>query len=121
MALTAVIFTPVPEDQYISIAEVMAYMNSAKPFSITYITYDFQKGTGGSIKEIQLAIKNYSKAAELSSPLQGTGADALNYRLRNPNHFANSTCNIRILGAGPSKIRTVHVQLIRRFNGAIVK
>lgn len=95
----------------------MAYMNSAKPFSITYITYNFQKGAGGSVKEIQLAVKNF----KAPGPEGEKTKEELTYKLRNPNHFANSTCNIRILGAGISQIKTVHVQLIRRFNGAIVK
>lgn len=97
---------------------MMAYINSTKPFSILYVKYDFQKGTGGGIKEIELATKNYQKPRE-DKP--APDAAEIKYSIRNPNHFSNSTINIRISGAGPSKIRTVHVQLIRRFNGAIVK
>jgi hypothetical protein len=92
-------------------------MNSGKPFSIVYVTFDKAKGAGGSVKEVQLAYKHYSNSTG-SKTATVVSADTIT---RNPNHFSNSTMNIKIPGQGTVDVRKVHVQLIRRFNGAIVK
>lgn len=107
----------VNEPDYISIKDMIAYMNSGKPFSIVYVTWDKAKGAGGSVKEVQLAYKNYAAARSESKSVNVVEAIAN----KNPNHFSNSTVNINIPGQGGVDIRKVHVQLIRRFNGAIVK
>ena len=94
-------------------------MNSGKPFSIVYVTWDKTKGAGGSVKEVQLAYKHYSNASGAKDAKTiSTTNDTIK---RNPNHFSNSTFNIKIPGQGAVDVRKVHVQLIRRFNGAIVK
>lgn len=93
-------------------------MNTGKPFSIVYITYDMAKGAGGVVKEIALATKHYQRT---SSTNHKPAAYVSSITSRNPNHFSNSTTNIRIPGAGNANIRKVHIQLIRIFNGAIVK
>lgn len=96
---------------------MIAYMNSGKPFSIVYVTFDKSKGSGGSVKEVQLAYKHYSN----STHTKATTVVSTDTVARNPNHFHNSTMNIKIPGRGSVDVRKVHVQLIRRFNGAIVK
>lgn len=103
------------EDTYISMKEMIAYMKTGKPFSLVYVSYDKTKGSGGDVKEVQLAFNHHSNAA------QAKDAKEISTNPRNPNHFANSTTNIKIPGAGKTDIRKVHYQLIRRFNGAIVK
>lgn len=100
---------------YINIKEMIAYMNSGKPFSIVYVTWDKSKGAGGSVKEVQLAYKHYSNSTGKAAQAKEEGSK------RNPNHFHNSTMNIKIPGQAGIDVRKVHVQLIRRFNGAIVK
>lgn len=97
---------------------MIAYMNSGKPFSIVYVTWDHAKGAGGSVKEVQLATKHYKKQSKIE---QSQHANNISTTKTNPNHFSNSTFNIRIPAQGAPEIRKVHVQLIRRFNGAIVK
>lgn len=92
-------------------------MNSGKPFSIVYVTWDQSKGAGGSVKEVQLAYKHYSNATTTKSNTDSIPGTVK----RNPNHFTNSTMNIKIPGQAGVDVRKVHVQLIRRFNGAIVK
>ncbi len=109
-------FYIVNEPEYISIKDMIAYMNSGKPFSIVYVTWDHSKGAGGSVKEVQLAYKHYSN----STAAKTGNADPSTIK-RNPNHFSNSTMNIKIPGQAGVDVRKVHVQLIRRFNGAIVK
>lgn len=98
---------------------MFSYMNTTKPFSIVYVTYDSRRGAGGVVKEIQLAFKHYSKADGAQDAKQVSASE--NQSKRNPKHFSNSTVNIRIPGQDGVDIRKVHVQLIRRFNGAIVK
>ncbi len=97
---------------------MMAYYNTGKQFSMVYVTYDHKKGAGGVVKDVALATKHYKK------PTQGkavTSTYVATDTSKNPNHFSNSTINIKIPAAGQALIRKVHVQLIRRFNGAIVK
>lgn len=96
---------------------MIAYMNSGKPFSIVYVTWDHAKGAGGSVKEVQLAYKHYSARSNESKSISTTQPTII----KNPNHFTNSTMNIKIPGQQGVDVRKVHVQLIRRFNGAIVK
>jgi len=96
---------------------MIAYMNSGKPFSIVYVTWDHVKGAGGSVKEVQLAYKHYSN----STAKKMVDVEKESDIKRNPNHFSNSTMNIKIPGQAGVDVRKVHVQLIRRFNGAIVK
>ena len=98
---------------------MMTYMNTGKPFSIVYVTWDHAKGAGGAVKEIQLATKHYNNNRSNATPV--SVANNISTTKTNPNHFSNSTFNIKIPGSGAADIRKVHVQLIRRFNGAIVK
>ena len=96
------------------------YGRSGQPFSITYITYDKKRGSGGAVKSVERAVlcthvKGDDNTARVSNPV------TLNYSIKNPNHFNNSTLNIRVVAGGQADIRKVHVQLIRKFNGATVK
>lgn len=86
-------------------------MDSSRPFSIEYVTYDKKKGAGGVWKSVLVAYKRLP-GNKYSEPKQ---------MKRNPNNFQNSTVTIRIPGDQDIQKRTVHYQLIRRFNGAIVK
>ena len=93
----------------------MAHINSGKSFSIVYVTADVKSGRAGAVKEVSQASKHYQP----DNSKQASTATAIKV-IRNPNHFSNSTINIRIPGT-PTQIRKLHVQLIRRFNEAIVK
>jgi len=111
----------VSSENFISISEIITWMNTGRPFSITYITWDHQRGRGGSVKAIEQAVKHYQADKEDYNAAIRADKPSLRYSLRNPNHFHNSTVNIRVTAAGNADIRKVHYQLIRRFNGAIVK
>jgi len=107
-------------EKFISVKEMINYMRSAAPFSITYVTYDKRRGTGGSVKVVERAVMlthnaKEDAAAKISSP------QALTFSIKNPQHFNNSTLNIRVTAMGNADVRKVHVQLIRKFNGATVK
>ena len=105
---------------FISIKEIMQHMNNQLPFSSTDITWNWQKATGGAVKHIEMATKCYVKDEPTNKRL-AKDKTSFTHAIKNPNHFFNSTVNIRVCAAGKADIRKVHVQLIRRFNGFIVK
>ena len=72
------------------------------PFSVTFVTCDVKRGTGGKKITIDSAILE--------------GGPKSNSKLRNPNHYRNYTRNIRAT-TGDKTIK-VHALLITRFNGA---
>ncbi len=100
---------------------MMQYMNSGKPFSIIYITYNWHTGRGGAVKMVHQAVKTFVTSNEEARTAAKKDVVSHTQSIKNPNHYHNSTINIRISTAGNADIRKVHVQLIRRFNGAIVK
>lgn len=99
---------------------MVQYWNTGKPFSITYITWDWQTGRGGAIKSYQQAVKHYGAESKGNESLVNNKG-ALVYATKNPGHFHNGTTNIRVTAAGNAEIRKIHIQLVRRFNGCIVK
>lgn len=106
--------------QYTSIKDMINYMNAGKPFSLVYITYDSKTGRGGAVKKVQQAVKTFVNDSTINAEIKKDNNSVI-YATKNPNHFANGTINIRVTAAGNADIRKVHVQLIRRFNGQIVK
>lgn len=71
------------------------------PFSITFVTCDLKKDEGGNkitLKEAILVGRARSKS-----------------EVKNPNHFANYTRNIRAVNS--DKIIKVHALLVTKFNG----
>lgn len=103
---------------FISISDMMAHYHSGTPFSMVYVTYDTVKGKGGAVKQIDKAVKCFLPSGE-EKKTKTTGKT--NVSLKNPNHYQNGTINIRIVQNGSNDIRKVHVSLIRRYNGNIVK
>ena len=72
------------------------------PFSITFVTADLKKGTGG--KKI-----TYDSAVFVGGPSKREG------KARNPNHYDNMTRNIRHRDS--DRITTIHPHLVIKFNG----
>lgn len=103
---------------------MVQYMNTGKPFSLVYVTYDVAKGKGGSVKRVAQAVKHWAIIANEAAENAAIAGDLKRLRqsIRNPRHFENGTTNIRVTAAGGTNdIRKVHIQLIRNFNGLIVK
>lgn len=71
------------------------------PFSITFVTCDLNKDEGGDKITIKKAI------------LVGSGSSKS--EVKNPNHFANYTRNIRSVNS--DRILKIHPPLVTRFNG----
>lgn len=89
-------------------------MDAGKHFSIGFRTCNTAKETGGEFIHIPEAVKhNYKtatdrlRATEHKEPLR-----------KNPNHYENSTRNIRVIATG--NIIKVHLRLITQFNNKAV-
>lgn len=87
-------------------------MDSGKPFSIGWRTCDKRKHTGGEYIFLENVVK-HSHQTKAQRKAQSTAGIAQEVR-KNPNHFENSTRNIRRLDNGD--IITIHIRLICRFN-----
>lgn len=89
-------------------------MDRGEIFSIGFRTCDKKLDTGGEWIEIDQAAKyNHLTAAERLSEVHKKTPF-----LKNPQHYKNSTRNIRVFANG--RIIKVHIRLIRVFNGKTV-
>ncbi|MFC4230571.1 hypothetical protein ACFOW1_01625 [Parasediminibacterium paludis] len=101
--------------QSISLKEVIAWMDSGKPFSIGFVTCDKQQNKGGEWIEIPEATKyEWMTTREKASIAKAAPSTALK---KNPNHYDNSTRNIKLPNL---QKRKVHLRLITTFNGKTV-
>ena len=109
------IFVPVQET--ITLKEALDWMDSGEEFSISFITCDVRKGTGGELIHVEKAVKaNWLSPADLKK--QAHLQPQSRILKKDPRHFENSTRNIRLVSN--SEIRKVHIRLIRKFNGKTV-
>ena len=94
----------------ISVADMLKVMQSRSsdgeliPFSITFVTCDRKKKTGGQKITLEKAIS------------EGSGKSKS--KLRNPDHYRNYTRNIRSVDG--DKIIKIHPLLVTRFNGQTI-
>ncbi|OLY92293.1 hypothetical protein SAMN05444008_11559 [Cnuella takakiae] len=102
---------------FITLKEVLSWMDSGSTFSIAFITANQRTKTGGELIEIAEGQKSgwqlpedRKKQEKLQAPSEGVR--------KAPNHYENSTRNIRIVAN--NDIRKVHIRLIRKFNGKTV-
>jgi hypothetical protein len=103
----------------IGIKEMMDYIKTSKPFAIRYTTWNEQTGRGGDEKFILNAQRLFGEDVKENEGIRNN-INNLVAATKNPNHFANSTFNIRVVAAGRGDIRKVHVQLVTEFNGKTV-
>jgi hypothetical protein len=92
-------------------------MDAGKHFSIAFITCDRKKQTGGEWIFIDRAVKHDFLTRAETDQLQKS-APATQMFHKNPNHYQNSTRNIRIIKN--SELRKIHIRLITEFNGMVV-
>jgi hypothetical protein len=93
------------------------------PFSISVVTYDRKKKTGGDIITFDCAIKFTN--LDRHSPFLGLNNPLREATPRNPNHFKNQTVNLAILAKDEKSGKTyftgniakIHTRLILEFNG----
>lgn len=88
-----------------------------KPFGpIAFITADHKRGTGGEWIEIPIATKHEFVTTREKEKI-AKAAPSSDMVHRNPNHYENSTRNLRLPNG---EIRKVHLRLITQFNNLIV-
>ena len=90
--------------------ELLEWMDSGRHFSLTYVTADRKKGTGGDLVSIPRATKTGHRAKDG----QKLTPAVIRQAAKNPNHSEHFTRNIVL----PNReVRKVHIDLITHFNG----
>jgi hypothetical protein len=86
-----------------------------QPFSISYVTCDLEKDTGGeliSFEHCTLSNLNFAGSSDY------TASEHDKLKRKNPRHWYNGTRNIKPLGS--DMVRKLHIWLIYEFNGMAV-
>lgn len=92
-------------------------MDSGEEFSISFITCNEAKATGGELITVEKARKHNWLSPE-DRKKQALQQPASKIIKKHPRHYENSTRNISLSNNGD--IRKVHIRLIRKFNGRTV-
>ena len=100
----------------ITLQQVLFQMDSGNPFSISFVTADNKKNEGGEWIDIAQAYKHEFVTRRQMNEAQKYQPKS-NVLSKNPNHYANSTRNIRLPNG---EIRKLHIRLITKFNNQIV-
>ena len=101
----------------ITLAKMVAFMDSGQTFSIAFRTCNIQKDKGGEYIFFDECIKhNHLTMSERKA--NKNNAEQKIEIIKNPNHYLNSTRNIMRVSSG--ELVKIHLRLIRRFNGKIV-
>jgi hypothetical protein len=95
----------------IELYEAIQLIDTGEPFSLTYVTADRNKGTGGQIKKVT----NWVKCDLATVPEPILRRNKMFEASKNPNHQQHKTKNI--MNPATRDIRKVHVRLITEFNG----
>lgn len=83
------------------------------PFSLTFVTADKNKRTGGEVVDIAAAILTWGDDKAMRKALNEESVSA-DKKEKKPNHWKHRTRNL-LLPNG--QIRKVHLSLITKFNG----
>jgi Tfp pilus assembly protein PilF len=103
-------------EDVISLKEVLQYMDSPMEFGMLVITANKQRNTGGEELHLKRAWGHNQLNRKERAAMDKTQLQEKRWR-RNPNHYDNSTRNVRLPNAD---IITIHIRLIREFNGKTV-
>lgn len=98
----------------ITLKEMIDTMDKGEIFSIAWRTYDHRKQEGGMYSELPQAVKYGTSPGEATAN-NTTSSPGLR---KDPNHYANSTRNLKSLEDG--SIKKVHLRLIILFNSKVV-
>lgn len=91
---------------------MLAELDSGQPFSMTFITADRRRGTGGEI----IRVRNWAKCQQQTATPELSILPTSTGQGKKPNHYFNKTRNIFNLRE-PRTTRKVHIRLICEFNG----
>lgn len=100
----------------ITLREALSVIDGKGPFALKVITADVNRGTGGEELLIPMAWKHTAKTTREEQALQKKSETVARYS-RNPNHYDNSTRNLKLPNG---EIRKIHIRLIREVNGKTV-
>ena len=107
----------------IKLNQVLKIMQAGEIFSMSFVTLDVKRKTGGKIRQIDEAriIQKQPKLRSDFKPSEDTGKYEPRLK-KNPNHWTNCTRSFKIIvdGIESSSIRKVHIFLITKFNGKTV-
>ncbi len=104
---------PSPQSGVITLSEVLRIYESGASFSITVVTADRKKGTGGELRHYPTAQR--CRLQEMpANLLKRNGFTSTATDKRSPNHWENKTRNLYIPATG--EIRKIHIKLIVAFN-----
>ncbi len=108
--------TFVSMDNEITIKQLLGEMEAGRPFSLSFVTANKQKGTGGRIMSVTGALLsgyNLPSGTKLTGSVMNK-ATAHGRASKRPNHSNHFTRNILLPDL---TLVTVHIDLITRFNG----
>jgi len=107
-------------EETITIRQMLDEMKAGVICSLTVITYDRKRKSGGKIKHFP-EMRLYEEGMELGRPL--TEAEKKAFRKKKaPRHGRHYTRNMVVMqnGTPTSIIRKIHPPLVMRYNGKIV-
>lgn len=103
-------------EEFITLKEVLYFIDTGKKFDFRAITCDIAKDTGGEILEgLQVHKHNWIPTDQFKK--LSREQKEIKKPAKNPRHYENSTRNIVFAGG---EIRKIHIRLIRKFNGKTV-
>ncbi len=102
--------------------DALKEMETGNPFSISYVTLDIKRKTGGKIKKVLSAVLCGAKPPTENTKKLPTAKSLRAKPKRNPNHWDNQTRALQVLinGVPTSHIRKFHIFLITEFNNKAV-
>lgn len=95
----------------IELYEVIQHIDSGMPFSMTFVTADRKKGTGGQIRTVHNWVN--CNIADMPEPV--LRRNKMFQASKVPNHQQHKTKNI--MNPATRDIRKVHIRLITEFQG----
>lgn len=97
----------------IKLNEALKIMESGERFSLSFVTLDVKRKTGGKIRSFDSAVQAKKPKPEKSNSVKTKSPK------KNPNHWTNQTRPIKpvVDGIVSSQVRKVHIFLITEFNG----
>jgi hypothetical protein len=101
-----------PMQETMDLTQVIDHLDAHAPFSMTYVTADKKRGTGGEIKKVD----GWVKCNLGDMPEQILRKNRIHFsEVRDPKHGVHKTRNI--MNPVTRDIRKVHLRLIVEFNG----
>lgn len=103
----------------ITLSEVLQAIHSGAVCSLTYVTADRKRGTGGQLRHLDKAV--LCKLSDMPANVlrrNGISAPMLSDARRYANHHEHKTRNMYL--PATQEIRKVHIKLITQFNNKTV-